>query len=92
MTAASIAYARDYATTVSRGRLNQATMDKRVGLFKGALDYSALADADLIIEAVFEEIWLKQEIFEELDAIAKPSANARDRRVGPRHRPDCRRH
>ena len=64
----------NYATTVSRGRLDQATMDKRMGLFKGALDYSALADADLIIEAVFEEISLKQEIFKKLDAIAKPGA------------------
>jgi 3-hydroxyacyl-CoA dehydrogenase len=49
-------------------------MDKRMGLFKGALDYSALAGADLIIEAVFEEISLKQEIFKKLDAIAKPGA------------------
>ena len=65
---------QNYATTVSRGRLDQATMDKRMGLFKGALDYSALADADLIIEAVFEEISLKQEIFKKLDAIAKPGA------------------
>ena len=49
-------------------------MDQRVGIISGVLDYDDLSDCDLIVEAVFENMALKKEIFGELDRIAKPGA------------------
>jgi 3-hydroxyacyl-CoA dehydrogenase len=65
---------KNYAATVSRGRLDQATMDKRMGLIKGTLDFDALKDVDVVIEAVFEEMPIKKEVFAKLDRVAKPGA------------------
>ncbi|HZB38151.1 MAG TPA: 3-hydroxyacyl-CoA dehydrogenase NAD-binding domain-containing protein [Beijerinckiaceae bacterium] len=65
---------KNYANTVSRGGLSQEEMDRRVGLITGTTDFNALADADFIIEAVFEEMGLKKRVFAELDRIAKPGA------------------
>ena len=65
----------NYAATVSKGRLDQATMDKRMGLIKGTLDLAvAVRDADVVVEAVFEEMSIKKEIFSKLDKLAKPGA------------------
>lgn len=64
----------NYASSVKRGRLEQSVMDARLALIHGAVDLSAAKDADLIIEAVFEDMGLKQDIFRKLDAIAKPGA------------------
>jgi 3-hydroxyacyl-CoA dehydrogenase len=66
--------ARNYKISASRGGMTEADVEKRMGLIKGATDLAATADADLIIEAVFEEMGLKQEIFGKLDRIAKPGA------------------
>jgi len=63
-----------YAGSVSRGKLDQATMDRRVALIRGSLEIADTADADLVIEAVFEDLALKQDIFRRLDAIVKPGA------------------
>jgi 3-hydroxyacyl-CoA dehydrogenase len=65
---------KNYAATVAKGRLTQAAMDQRMGLLKGVLSYDELADADIVIEAVFEEMPLKKQVFEKLDAVAKPGA------------------
>jgi 3-hydroxyacyl-CoA dehydrogenase len=65
---------RNYASTVSKGRLTQEAMDKRIGLIRGALDLKAVKDADIVIEAVFEDMALKREVFSKLDTIAKPDA------------------
>ncbi len=65
---------KNYAATVSKGRLSQEKMDQRMALITGALDYDALADADLVIEAVFEEMDLKKQVFAKLDAACKPDA------------------
>ena len=65
---------KNYAATVNRGRLSQADMDTRMGLISSALELSAAADADIIVEAVFEEMSVKQSVFKALDAIAKPGA------------------
>ncbi len=65
---------RNYAGTVAKGRLTQADMDKRLGLITGTLSYEDLKDCDLIIEAVFEEMSVKQEVFRKLDAVCKPGA------------------
>jgi 3-hydroxyacyl-CoA dehydrogenase len=64
----------NYANTVSKGRLSQDAMDKRMGLLTGATDVQAIGDADIVIEAVFEEMSVKKEIFSKIDAIAKPGA------------------
>ncbi|MCP5371349.1 MAG: enoyl-CoA hydratase/isomerase family protein [Hyphomicrobiales bacterium] len=66
--------ARNYANTVSKGRLSQDAMDKRMSLITGTLDYADLAQADLVIEAVFEGMDLKKEVFGKLDATCKPGA------------------
>ena len=65
---------KNYANTVARGGLAQEEMDRRVGLITGSTDFGALAEADFIIEAVFEEMDLKKRIFSDLDRIAKPGA------------------
>jgi 3-hydroxyacyl-CoA dehydrogenase len=65
---------KNYETTASRGRLTMQDVDKRMALIKGTTDLGAIADADLVIEAVFEEMPIKKEVFAKLDAIAKPDA------------------
>jgi len=64
----------NYAATVSRGRLKQEDMDKRMGLIKGSTRLEDARDADIVVEAVFERMDVKQELFAKLDAIAKPGA------------------
>jgi 3-hydroxyacyl-CoA dehydrogenase len=64
----------NYAVTVSRGRLSQADMDKRVSLIKGGIGNERIKDADMIIEAVPEEMDLKQTIFRDIDKYAKAGA------------------
>ncbi len=64
-----------YKQGVARGRMNEAEAQKRTGLVKGTTNFEAgVKDADMIIEAVFEEMGLKKEIFARLDAAAKPGA------------------
>ena len=65
---------KNYAGPVEKGRMKQEEMDRRMGLIKGATSYDALMDADIVIEAVFENLALKREIFGKLDRIAKPGA------------------
>jgi 3-hydroxyacyl-CoA dehydrogenase len=65
---------RNYGISVSRGSLSSEAHKKRMALFTPTTSYDDLADADLIIEAVFEEMAVKKEVFSRLDAIAKPGA------------------
>ncbi|MCG6951520.1 MAG: enoyl-CoA hydratase/isomerase family protein [Betaproteobacteria bacterium] len=65
---------KNYAGTVSRGRLSQADMDKRLALLTPSLKLEDAKSADIVIEAVFERMDVKQELFKKLDAIAKPGA------------------
>ena len=65
---------KNYANTVAKGRLKQEVMDKRMSLIEPTLSYEDLKDADLIIEAVFEEMGIKKEVFGKLDSICKPGA------------------
>ena len=65
---------KTYESMVQRGRLTAADKAKRLALIAGALDYGLLKDADVVIEAVFENPRLKKEIFVQLDAMAKPGA------------------
>jgi 3-hydroxyacyl-CoA dehydrogenase len=64
----------NYATSVSRGSTAQADMDAALALIEPATGYEAVADVDLVIEAVFEDMALKKQIFAELDRIAPPHA------------------
>ncbi|HUZ11806.1 MAG TPA: 3-hydroxyacyl-CoA dehydrogenase NAD-binding domain-containing protein [Caulobacteraceae bacterium] len=65
---------RNYERTAARGGLTAAQVEERMGLIGGSLDMNALGDADLIIEAVFERMDIKKDVFARLDAIAKPGA------------------
>ncbi len=65
---------KNYANTVSKGRLKQEDMDKRVALITPALDLASAKDADIVIEAVFERMDVKQDIFKKLDATIKQGA------------------
>jgi 3-hydroxyacyl-CoA dehydrogenase len=65
---------KNYAATVAKGRLAQAEMDKRIARFSTALSYDAIKDADLVIEAVFEDMGVKEQVFRQLDATMKPGA------------------
>jgi 3-hydroxyacyl-CoA dehydrogenase len=65
---------KNYAATVSKGRLSQEEMDQRLSLISTTLDYADLAQADVVIEAVFENMALKKEVFGTLDSICKPEA------------------
>lgn len=65
---------KNYDISVSRGSLSEEAKAKRLGLLTGVTGYDDLADADLIIEAVFEEMAVKKEVFGKLDAVAKPGA------------------
>jgi 3-hydroxyacyl-CoA dehydrogenase len=65
---------RNYETTAKRGRLTTEQVEKRMGLLSGTLDMRALADCDLVIEAVFENMDVKKDVFGKLDAIVKQGA------------------
>ncbi len=65
---------KNYAATAAKGRLSQADLQKRLGLIKGTLAYEDIKAADIVIEAVFEEMDIKKETFRKLDALAKPAA------------------
>ena len=65
---------KNYANTVAKGSLKQEDMDKRMALIKPTLSYDDLKDADIVIEAVFEEMGVKKEVFAKLDAVCKPGA------------------
>jgi 3-hydroxyacyl-CoA dehydrogenase len=63
-----------YEGMVKRGRLQPAEKASRLALIRATLDYAQIAGADVIVEAVFEDMALKQGIFRELDRAAKPAA------------------
>ena len=63
-----------YAVSVKRGSLTQEEMDKRLALIEPVESYEEIADCDAVIEAVFERMPVKKEVFAKLDAIMKPGA------------------
>ncbi len=63
-----------YATSAKRGSITQAQADERRHLIRGQLGLQGAADADIVVEAVFEEMGVKTQVFAELDRIAKPGA------------------
>jgi 3-hydroxyacyl-CoA dehydrogenase len=65
---------RNYDSMVKRGRIDAHEKERLMALIRGSLDYAELAQADVIIEAVFENMDLKKKIFAALDKVAKPGA------------------
>jgi 3-hydroxyacyl-CoA dehydrogenase len=65
---------KNYEATAAKGRLTTDQVEKAMGLLKPTLDFNALADCDLIIEAVYEDMEVKKEVFGRLDKIAKRGA------------------
>ncbi len=65
---------RNYQTSVQRGSLKPEDVQKRMALFNPTTDLNAIRDADIVIEAVFEEMAIKKELFGKLEKIAKPGA------------------
>jgi 3-hydroxyacyl-CoA dehydrogenase len=64
----------NYLSTVQKGRLTQSDMDKRMGLIRGTLNLAQAADADIVIEAVFERMDVKQDLFRKLDGVMERGA------------------
>ncbi|MCI3181868.1 3-hydroxyacyl-CoA dehydrogenase [Caulobacter sp. CCUG 60055] len=62
---------KNYENTAKKGRLTEDEVEKRMGLLSGSLNLEDLADCDLIIEAVFENMDIKKDVFGKLDKIAK---------------------
>lgn len=65
---------KNYKITVQKGKLDPDKMQDRLDLITGTTDYADLGDVDLVIEAVFENLELKKEIFAKLDAVCKQGA------------------
>jgi 3-hydroxyacyl-CoA dehydrogenase len=65
---------KNYAISVSRGSMTEEAKAKRMALFSVTTDYADLADCDIVVEAVFEDMSVKQDVFGKLDATAKPGA------------------
>jgi 3-hydroxyacyl-CoA dehydrogenase len=65
---------KNYRISASRGAMSAEDVDKRMKLITGTTDLAAVAEADLVVEAVFEDMALKKDLFSRLDTIAKPDA------------------
>src|SRR3954465_1748870 len=65
---------KNYEGQVKKGKLKQDKYEQRMGLLKTSLSYDEIGDADLVIEAVFEEMGVKQKVFEKLDEVMKKGA------------------
>jgi 3-hydroxyacyl-CoA dehydrogenase len=65
---------KNYAASVSRGSLTEERAERALALIRGVTDYAELSAADILIEAVFEDLKVKQEVFARLDRVAAPHA------------------
>jgi 3-hydroxyacyl-CoA dehydrogenase len=65
---------KNYENTVKKGRLTQEKMDQRMGLITPTLSYDGFEQADIVVEAAFENLELKKKVFAELDAVCKQDA------------------
>jgi len=63
---------KNYSNSVAKGRFPQEVMDQRMALIHPQLDYAGFEDVDLIIEAAFESMVVKKQLFAEIDKVAKP--------------------
>jgi 3-hydroxyacyl-CoA dehydrogenase len=65
---------RNYEASAAKGKLTAEQVEQAMGYLQPTLDFAALADCDLIIEAVYENMDVKKEVFARIDKIAKPGA------------------
>ena len=65
---------KNYEAQVKKGKLKADKYEQRMALLSTTLDYADLQDADLVIEAVFEDMGVKEQVFQRLDAVMKPGA------------------
>jgi 3-hydroxyacyl-CoA dehydrogenase len=65
---------KNYASSVRRGRFTQQFVDERLKLIQPTLTYESFSSADMVVEAVFEGMALKKQVFAELDRVCKPGA------------------
>ncbi|MBB5464737.1 3-hydroxyacyl-CoA dehydrogenase [Paraburkholderia sp. CI2] len=65
---------KNYEATVRKGKLKPEVMEQRLALLSSTLSYDDLKHADMIVEAVFEELGVKEQVFRRLDEVAKPGA------------------
>ena len=63
-----------YESSMNRGRISKDELEKRMALLSGTTDFSRLSRADIVVEAVFEEMPVKKNVFEKLDSICKEGA------------------
>ena len=65
---------RNYEAQVKKGKLKEDKLQQRMALLSTTLQYDDLKEADLVIEAVYEDIGVKEKVFQQLDAVMKPGA------------------
>ena len=65
---------KNYSSAVDKGRMSEAQLEQAMGLISPTTDYSDVAGADLVIEAVFENMDIKKQVFTTLDEVCKPGA------------------
>ncbi|MGZ8289289.1 MAG: 3-hydroxyacyl-CoA dehydrogenase NAD-binding domain-containing protein [Telluria sp.] len=65
---------KNYENTMKKGKLTQEKFEQRTGLVTGTLSYDDIADADIVVEAVFEDMGVKEAVFRKLDSVMKPGA------------------
>ena len=80
------AIAKNYAGSVAKGRFTQQYMDERMALIKPTLDWNDFAKVDLVVEAVFENLDVKNSVFAELDKVCKPDAILASNTSSSQHR------
>lgn len=65
---------KNYENSMKKGKLTQAQLDQRMGLIGSTLSYESIGSADIVIEAVFEDMAVKETVFRKLDEVMKPGA------------------
>ncbi len=65
---------KNYESTVKKGKLTPEKVAQRAALVSGTLSYQDIGDADIVVEAVFEDLDVKETVFRQLDAVMKPGA------------------
>lgn len=65
---------KNYENTAKKGRISMADVEKRMALIEPTLSYDDIKDVDIVIEAVFENMEVKKEVFKKLDSVCRPGA------------------
>jgi 3-hydroxyacyl-CoA dehydrogenase len=65
---------KNYDNTVKKGKLTAEKLEQRMALLTGTLAYADIGQADIVVEAVFEDMGVKETVFRQLDSVMKPGA------------------